>query len=187
MALKDILNGVAAVAGIANPAVAGGIKLVNAFLPDDKKLATTSTGADVLAVYDGLSDSQRSTVDAQAEIELAHLVHGHDTLQTMLQSDARNPHSTRPKIVLGCFWVLAISTEAIIALWAYAVIVRDDLLVTAIMNGWPMIIALLAPFATVLLSYFGNLVKEQANKYAAASGQSMPSIGSALVGMLKKR
>lgn len=187
MALKDILNGVATLAGIANPAVAGGIKLVNSFLPDDKKLDVSATGADVMAAYDGLPDSQRMTVDQQAQIELAHLAQGHDTLRTMLETDARNPHSTRPKVVMRCFWVLAICSVLIVFIWAYAVITENDALVTAVVNGWPMVAAILAPFAVVLRAYFGDLTKEQGNKYAAATGQAMPGIGGAIAGLLKKR
>lgn len=187
MALKDILSGVAAVAGAVNPAVMGGITLINAFLPDDKKLTPQSTGADVMAAYNGLPQDQRMTIDQRAQIELAHLVQGHDTLRTMLETDARNPQSTRPKVVLGSFWFLAISNMLIIFIWAYAVIIENDKLVGAIMNGWPMIAALQAPFATVMISYFGNLVKEQANKYAAASGHAMPGIGSAIASMIKRR
>lgn len=140
-----------------------------------------------MAAYDNLGPNHQTSIDRQAEVELAHLVHGHDTLQTMLDADARSPHSTRPKIAWGSFLVLTIATALIIGIWGYAVVKGDDVMVTAVMNGWPMVVALLAPFATVLLSYFGHLVKEQANKYAAASGQAMPGIGSAIAGLLKRR
>jgi len=93
-----------------------------------------------------------------------------DTLRTMLESDAKNAHTTRPKIAYQAFQIVGAVSMIIASLWAYAVAASDAEMVKSMMDGWPFIAALLGPFFYLLKAYFGILQTEQGNRLAAANG-----------------
>ena len=92
------------------------------------------------------------------------------TVRELLKADAKNPHTTRPKIALGAFYVVAFVTIATISLWAYGVLAQNDVLVKTVMDGWPFILAVIGPLVTLLWAYFGVLKQEQRNRLDAATG-----------------
>jgi len=170
--LIDIIKSVGA--GIIREVVPGGgllIGAINTILPADKKLPDMATGQDIDYVIKGLPVSQRSAIlNKEFDIELAQIKEGNATLRVMLEQDAKNPHSTRPKIALGAFRVVAFSCITVISVWSYGVLTGDSELVKAVMDGWAFILAAIAPLTVLLQSYFGVLNAEARNRLDAANG-----------------
>jgi len=170
--LIDIIKSVGA--GIIREVVPGGgllIGAINAVLPADKKLPATATGQDIDYVIKGLPRDQRAAIlNKEFDIELAQIKEGNATLRVMLEQDAKNPHSTRPKIALGAFRVVAFSCITVISVWSYGVLTGDSVLVKAVMDGWAFILAAIAPLTVLLQSYFGVLNAESRNRLDAANG-----------------
>lgn len=170
--LIEIIKSVGA--GIIREVVPGGgllIGAINAVLPADKKLPDMATGQDIDYVIKGLPVSQRSDIlEKEFDIELAQIKEGNATLRVMLEQDAKNPHSTRPKIALGAFRVVAFIAISVVSIWAYAVIDGDEKLVIAIVDGWPWVLAIIGPFVGWLNNYFGVLNSENRNRLDAANG-----------------
>ena len=106
------------------------------------------------------------------KIELQELQSTADVHKSMLLSEAKSKHTTRPKIALGCFKVLAFTVLVTISIFAYSVIVGDDTMTTAVVNGWPFIGAVVAPLVALLYAYFGILRKEDKDRLDAYSGVS---------------
>lgn len=187
MKLKDILRGAAAVAGTIHPGVGAAIGLVNKFLPEDKKLPGESTGQEVLDAVGQLpAEQQAQILDREFEYKITDLKESHDTIRTMLTADASTPHSTRPKIALQAFQLLAIVTFMVVFGWLWSALTGKAETVTAIMDGWPFLLSLLAPFAALLRAYFGILKAEHQNKLNAASGVPTKGIADVMSSLIRK-
>lgn len=93
-----------------------------------------------------------------------------ETLRTMLLAEKSSTHTTRPKIAWGAFVVVATVTLVISLTWAFSVIAGKIDMTETIMDGWPFIVGLLAPFVTWLNNYFGMLKAEHQNRLDAAQG-----------------
>ena len=178
-------------AGIISAVVPGGpaiVGVINEFLPDEKKLPETATGNDAINAISGLPpDKKASLMEKQFDVDITQIVQANTTIRTMLESDAKNPHSTRPYIAKHSFHVIAITTGIVILVWAYGVMSGKDALVKTVMDGWPFIVGVTGPLVTLLLSYFGVLKTENKNRLDAANGAANPSgIAGALSVLLKK-
>ncbi len=148
---------------------------VNAVLPDDKKLPESATGQQVTNAIGALPpEQQESIMNKQYDVALEDIKQSHSTVRAMLESDAKNPHSTRPYIAKGSFHVVAFTTIVTISVWAYGVFVQNKDIVTSIMEGWQFILAVIGPLVTLLWAYFGILKKEHKNKLDAANGSVTP-------------
>ena len=168
-------------------AVPGGgllVDVVNEFLPYGKKLPAEATGYDIASAVDSLPAEQRAPLmSREFDVQLEQ----HHTLQAMLQAEQCSTHTTRPRIALGAFHLVAFVSIVAISLWAYAVAVKDDELVAAVTDGWPFIAAVVGPFVTLLWAYFGILKQEQRNRMNAALRTSTPSGTSAIINNILKR
>ena len=186
--LIDIIKTVGA--GIIREVVPGGgllLGAVNAILPPDKRLPDTATGKDIGFVIQGLPEAQRASVlEKEFDVDLAYIKETHSTLRTMLEQDAKTPHSTRPKIALGAFRVVAFSCITVISVWSYGVLTGDSELVKAVMDGWAFILAAIAPLTVLLQSYFGVLKTEHRNRLDAANGSATSGIVSLVSSFLKR-
>lgn len=186
--LIDIIKSVGA--GIIREVVPGGgllIGAINTILPEDKKLPDMATGQDIDYVIKGLPASQRSAIlNKEFDIELAQIKEGNATLRVMLEQDAKNPHSTRPKIALGAFRVVAFSCITVISVWSYGVLTGDSELVKTVMDGWAFILAAIAPLTVLLQSYFGVLKTEHRNRLDAANGSTTSGIASLISSFIKR-
>jgi hypothetical protein len=130
-----------------------------------KPVAPTDTGDDMLARL----NASPEVLEKQFDIKLAEIEQQNETLRAMLAAEAESKHTTRPRIAFGSFVLLAIVTVAIVTGWLYAVFTSTDPL-TNLVNGWPFVATLLAPFVTVLLAYFGKLTTEHKNRLDSAHG-----------------
>lgn len=95
-----------------------------------------------------------------------------DTLQAMLNAERTSQHTTRPKIALGSFRILAFCSIAVVSVFTYAVIAGDEVMVAAVVNGWPFVAAIVGPFVGLLYAYFGILRKESKDRVDALNGGS---------------
>jgi len=177
MKLWDIVKTVGS--GIIKTAVPGGgmiIDMVNGFLPDDKKLPNTATGNDVNNAIANLPPEQQATImSKELDVELTQIKESNSTVRAMLDSDAQNPHTTRPYIAKNSFHVIAFVIVVTISLWSYGIIKQDAELIAAVMDGWPFVMAVVGPLVTLLWAYFGVLKQEHKNKLDAANGASTPT------------
>jgi len=152
--------------------------VVNEFLPANKQLSADATGHDVSNAIQSLPADQRAAVmEKQFDVDITQIKESNSTLRVMLESDVKNPHSTRPYIAKGAFLVVAFSIIVIISLWAVSVFNNDVSTVTAVVDGWPFVLAVMAPLVTLLYAYFGVLKNEHKNKLDAASGAATAPAG----------
>lgn len=98
--------------------------------------------------------------DLPPELMIKELDIEHETLRTMLTA----PHTTRPKIALGCFYVLALTEILLVSMWGYGVVRHKPDLVRAVHDGWPFILSVTGPPVGLLMAYFGLLRKEHDSK-----------------------
>lgn len=162
---------------------------VNELLPDDKKLPAGATGDDLNSAIASLPPEQQASVmEKEFDVSITQIKESNSTLRTMLESDAANPHSTRPRIALGAFRVVSFISILIVSMWAWAVIKGDEKLVKAVVDGWPLAFAIIGPFVGWLNNYFGTLKQEHKNKLDAANGSSTPAgIAGILSNIIKRR
>lgn len=177
MKLFDIIKKVGG--GIISTVVPGGgaiLGVVNALLAPDKQLSTNATGADMSVAMASLSPSDRLILEAKEfDVDITQIKESHSTVRAMLESDVANPHSTRPRIALGAFYVIAVTDIVAVSMWAYGVVTGNDAMVKIVMGGWEFILAMNAPLVTLLWAYFGVLKTEHKNKLDAANGSNTPS------------
>lgn len=188
MKLKDILKGAATIAGTLNPAIGTAIGVVNTFLPEDKKLPETATGQDVTSAIQSLPPGQQvSILEKEINLEALKIQESYETVRVMLESDAKNPHSTRPYIAKQSFHVVAFTIIIVVSLWAYAVGSDKQAMVKTIMEGWPFILGVLGPLVVLLRTYFGVLKQERSDKLNAANKQPAGGgIANLVAGLIKK-
>lgn len=184
MKLLDIIGKVGG--AVVKTMVPGGgliIDVVNEFLPDDKKLPADATGSDMQAAVDKLPPDQRAQLMGR---EFDVQIEEHHTLQAMLQAEQGSTQTTRPRIALGSFQLVAFVTVVVVSLWAYAVAIENEKLVAAVVDGWPFVAAVIAPFVTLLWAYFGVLKNEQRNRLNAANGSTAGPLGGIISKLIKR-
>lgn len=189
MKLWDIVKTVGS--SVVRNAVPGGgllVDVVNEFLPDDRKLPAEATGSDIATAVDSLPAEQRAQLMAREfDVDITQIQESNATVRAMLEADTKTPHTTRPYIAKGSFHVIAFVTVVTISLWAYGVAIKDDALVTAIMDGWQFVLAVIGPLVTLLWAYFGILKQEQRNRLDAARGGSTANGISGIISNILKR
>jgi hypothetical protein len=161
---------------------------VNEFLPQNKKLPAGATGDDIGAAISHLSPADQALImEKEFEVEITQIKESHSTVRAMLDSDAKNPHSTRPYIAKGSFHVVAFSIIAIVSVWACGVLSGDSAMTKAVVEGWPFILAAIGPLVTLLWAYFGILKQEHKNRLDAANGGSTPGGVSGILSKILNR
>lgn len=184
MKLLDILGKVGG--AVVKTMVPGGgliVDVVNEFLPDDKKLPADATGSDMQAAVDSLPPDQRAQLLGR---EFDVQIEQHHTLQAMLQAEQSSTHTTRPRIALGAFHLVAFVSIVAISLWGYAIAAGDENMVEKVTDGWPFVAAVVGPFVTLLWAYFGVLKQEQRNRLNAANGSTSGTLSSIISNIIKR-
>lgn len=178
-------------AGVISSVVPGGsaiIGAVNAMLPDDQKLPETATGNDVQAAIHGMPPEQAAALKSKEyDLDITQIQESNATVRAMLDSDAKNPHTTRPYIAKQAFHVVAFTCVSIITLWAVAIATDNEKMVTAIMDGWQFILAVIGPLVTLLWAYFGILRQEHRQRMNAAAGAPTHAGITGLISVLTNR
>lgn len=148
---------------------------LNELLPDEKKLPATASGNDIGQAIGGLSPEQQAFVmEKEYDIDITQIKESNSTVRTMLESDAKNPHSTRPYIAKHAFHTVAFVITVTVSMWAYGVGSKDVIIVETVMEGWPFVLAVIGPLVSLLWAYFGILRQEHKNRLDAANGSSTP-------------
>jgi len=186
MNVWDIVKTVGA--GAISALVPGGgaiVGAINAFLPDSSKLPQDATGKQAAEAIQSLPASDRAAIMAKEfDVTITEIKESHSTVRAMLEADAKIPHTTRPYIAKGSFHVIAFTIIAIVSVWIVSVYTEANATVKAVMDGWPFIVAVLAPLVTLLHAYFGVLKHEHKQKLDAANGVANPQgIAGMLAGM----
>lgn len=161
---------------------------VNELLPDDKKLPASASGNDISQAIGSLPPGQQASVmEKEFDVDITQIKESNSTVRTMLESDAKNPHSTRPYIAKGSFHVVAFAVIVAISVWAYGVFTDNSELVKSVMDGWQFVLAVIGPLVTLLWAYFGVLKQEHKNRLDAASGSSTPSGLAGIISSIMRR
>ena len=188
MKLLDILAAVGS-AGIQVMLPGVGNKIVseiNRFLPSESKLPFDSTGVDVENALSKLPAEQQASIkNKEYDVAIVQIQEQASVLRNMLNADAANPHSTRPYIAKHCFHTLALLSVLIVLAWFYGVVTGKDEVIKVVVNGWPFVASIIAPFVLLLRAYFGILKDESKHRMDAAVGvQSKPGLSSLLANKL---
>jgi hypothetical protein len=168
-----------------NPYGAAALTVVNAFLPDDKKLPTSATGEQAMQAVEQLSGAEKAQI-AIAEIDLkkADIQGQTDRYVAMTKADGQK---TRAKIVLIAMYALiAISLIFIIAV---AFVYYKDGAALAFSTEMALVfITVSGTFAYVIRAYFGDLKVETTSRHATSNNRLPKSTGIAgVVEALRKK
>ena len=143
------------------PGASAVIGLVNGFLPADKKLPETATGAQVQSAIDGLPESDRAAVmNKKLDVEIALDKGWTSRYEAMCSADGQ---STRPRIAIMMAQVMSFEILAF-TVWCF---IYPEQMKNPVL--WTVFGVLTATPAGVLMKYFGELRKEQGQRL---SGQS---------------
>jgi len=172
--LWDVIRTVGS--GVIREVVPGGgilVDAVNEFLPSDKKLPSNATGEDIDGALSALPPEQQARIlEKEFDVDLTRIRQSNETVRAMLESDAKNQHTTRPYIAKGAFHVIAFAVVLVVSTWSYGVIMNRENLVEAVSSGWPFVLSVIGPFVVLLHAYFGVLKSEHKNRLDAAAGKS---------------
>ena len=177
MDLWDIVKKVGV--GAISTMVPGGpliVSAINAVLPKGSKLPENATGEQAQKAIQNLTPKEQASIKhKQFDVQLTQIKETHLTARTMLETEAISPHSTRPKIALGAFYVVSTISLLVTFGWLYAVVTADTAMMDSISNGWPWLATITLPFIGWLNRYFGILAKEQKQKLDAARNLPSPT------------
>lgn len=177
MKILDIAKTIGTIAlNVAAPGIAPVvIGAINEFLPDDEKLKENATGTQIQQTISSLPpDIKAKIIEKEFDVEITQIKESYETVRMMLESDAKNPHTTRPYVAKNSFKVVAFTIITTVSAWSFAVLSENETMVDAVMDGWPFILAVIGPLVTLLYAYFGVLKKEQKNRLDAANGSTSP-------------
>jgi len=166
MKLRDILRGAATIMGTLHPGIGAAIGLVNNFLPDDKKIPESSTGAEVQAAIATLTPGQQSSImEREIDLKISQEEGWTERYKAMCQSDGQE---TRVRAVLD----REARRAPTVPIHRKPSTGRN---LSENSSIWMVFGILVSTPTTLLMNYFGNLRNEQANRQTAISGQKMPS------------
>ena len=178
----DILNIAKSVGiGIFKEVVPAGsaiLESVNAMLPDDMKFIGGETGVEIAERIKSLPPELQQEIKLKEfDVKIEQLRQSHDTLRVMLAQDAVTPQTTRPRIALGAFRVVSLLSVIYMLMFSWAVISGEPDMVDSIVSGWPLVVAVVAPFVMWLNAYFGIIKQETESKLNAMNGQQINTDG----------
>lgn len=161
--------------------------VINGLLPADKQLPIKATGLQVQDAINQLpADLQAQVMYKEFDVKLEELRQTHDTLRTMLVADGTATHTTRPKIALGSFRVIAFILMVTVSTWTVGVLKGDDVMVKVVMDGWPFLLAIIAPLVTLLHAYFGVLKQEKKATLDASNNMPTSTIAKVMANLAKR-
>ena len=180
MKFKSVLNLGALVAGTAFPPLGAAIKLINMQLPADKQLPESATGSQAEAAMMTLpASAQASLLSQEIAAEVTKDNNFKDIVLALNEADASGA-STRPQMADKAMNTLVGQSVAMMICIMYAVATGDTEMIQNIKDLWPLVLALLAPFAAVVKQYLGIRTQDKRARLQAAVGQPV----SAPVGIL---
>ena len=189
MKLWDIAKTAGATAlNIAFPGVGSAVVgMVNAFMPEDKKLPETASGNDLdTALKEMRPEDRARIIDHEIEVEITGIKEGNETLRAMLKADQMSNHTTRPKIAYQAFQVVGFCCIALVSAWVYGVVTDKVAIVKTIEDGSTFVLSVTAPLVTLLWAYFGILKQEHKNRMSTIAGSPPVGVVSSILSAFKK-
>jgi len=187
MKLKDVLVKVGS--SIFSEMVPGGgaiLDIVNEFT-GNKVVDNNSTGQQVKTAIEKLDpESQAKIFSRDVDLSIAE-IEGWTNVQTVLAEADKAGASTRPYIARMMAWAVFLTVVALAGCFVLAIVDADTGMLDSLGDAWPAIIALLGTPTALLRAYFGLRTSEKKSRYAAASGQSIPSAMSSIASFIKSR
>ncbi|MDH5297858.1 MAG: hypothetical protein OEV91_02450 [Desulfobulbaceae bacterium] len=166
------------------PGGAAIVEMVNAFLPDDKKLPATATGTQVQTAVDSLPPEQKEAVLLkEMDVQIEDIKGWTNIVESLATADGVGA-STRPKIAMMMAWAVCATSGLFTLAWAWAIVSGDATTLMQLGNSYLLITALLATPTALLYAYFGMRKDEKLARYGAAMGQA-PAPPSGLTGLIK--
>jgi len=187
MKISEIIKAAATIGAPFFPALAATIPVVNAFLPDDKKLPDTATGSDVEVAIKGLpADRQVELLNSGIDLEKTKVIENTKVTQTLAEVDKAGA-STRPEIAKSFSLTVCFVVILIVSMWAYSVMKGDQQMLSTINNSWQMILATITPLLLVIKAYFAMRTDEKNTRQHTANGLASPLKGVAsLISAIRK-
>ena len=178
MKISEILKVGAMIGAPFFPALAAVLPVVNALLPDGKKLPDTATGAEINAAINGLPPEQQEMIlNAEIDLEKTKVLEHTKVIDRLAAVDLVGA-STRPASSMGFTYVVCYVVILVVTMWAVSIYEASaSERLQSINNGWPMILALIAPLLTVIRSYFGMRTDEKNTRQHTANGLTAPMKG----------
>ncbi len=168
------------------PGGAAIIDVVNGFLPDDKKLGSGATGAQMQDAVSSLpAEVQAQVMTKEFDVEIT-AIKEHTKVITALGEVDKTGHSTRPAIAMIMARIVAFSVIVIVSFLAVAMFNGDEKTIKAIGENWPLIVAILGTPTALLRAYFGMRTKEKQQKYQALSNTPPTSAIGSIVNLFGK-
>ncbi len=140
------------------------LKVVNGFLSDEDKLSDKATGTDIKAAISSMpANVQLDILKKEFDVEIVNIKEHTKVVAALCEVDKAG-NSTRPAVAIMMARVVA-----------FSVVVLISMLVIAIGNNWPLVLAMLGTPTALLRAYFGMRTKEKQHKYLAATGAAPTS------------
>ncbi len=153
------------------------IKLVNSFLPEDKKLPETATGTQVSSAIATLPpDQQAAVMLKELDVEIEDIRGNVSIVQSMNEADGPG-NSTRPMIADRMAWAICGGVWVFILAIAWAIVTKDAATISALNPAWMLMALVLGVPSTVVLRYFNARTDEKKARYAVMAGQEAPASG----------
>lgn len=158
------------------------VKVINEFLPSDKKINDKATGTEIESAIASLSPEDQTTIYLKEfDVEIT-AIQEHTKVISALGEIDKTGSSTRPAIAMMmahvvCFAVILLITAIFISIYS-----EDNDTLLAISDSWPLVLAILATPTALLRAYFGMRTKEKQQKYSAISNAQPQS---SIINMIK--
>lgn len=171
-----------AVVGL-HPIGAMALGVVNQFLPENEKLPTTATGNELVSRVGQIPpEFQAQIMSQQFDVTMEQIKQSHLTMQTMLQTEAVSPQSTRPKAVMIITWFVCVISFLYAFSHFLAAVNGEVETIKALNDSFYVVVGILAPFFVVLHAYFGVLRDEKRDTLNTSQG--LPAGAQGLLGKL---
>jgi hypothetical protein len=166
------------------PGAGAVIDLVNAFLPEDKKLPEDATGTQAHDAIQSLPPDQRSQVlMKELDVEVEEIRGWTEVVKALSEADQAGA-STRPQIAKAMSTVLVFMLLSFTVAWVYSVVATNVAVLRQISSSWEIFVVVLGYPMWVIKRYFGARETDKKVRAAAALGQP-PDLGGVFKGIMK--
>jgi len=137
------------------------LSVVNEFLPDEKKLGTGATCADVEEAIKSLPpDKQAALLSKKLDVEITE-IQEHTTVMSVLAEADKAGASTRPRVAMILTYFVVFVGVVLILMLAGAVAWKQTETLELLYKYWPLALSLTGPPIGLLERYFGKRTREK--------------------------
>ena len=162
------------------------VDMINGFLPEDKQLPPTATGAEAQTAINGLTPELRmQLMSKELDLEIAETNAWASVQESLAKADATG-NTARPTIANRMSWLVVTQVYVVSFCVLYTAVTGDENVLKVLTDSWEMLTASMGIPSLVLLQYFGKRTKEKLERYNLAMGNARSPITEALKDILKK-